>query len=116
MSHAQSNHCGAAKGLAAPSVPLQGDTTVGYASRVPKEHPEMVEVPSLEQRTSHKKGPRTRRVVASISRIEGTITAGQRQGLTATSVSHYPDGRVVVHFGEPVEQEATIQDTGWEDI
>ena len=34
------------------------------------------------------------------SRIEAIIKAGQNRGLTATSVSQYPDGRTVVEFGD----------------
>lgn len=41
----------------------------------------------------------TRRIVASEKRIADAIAAGQKRGLTATKVLHYPDGTTEVQFG-----------------
>lgn len=58
----------------------------------------------------------SRRVRASLTHMEATIAAGQNRGLTPTHISHYPDGRTVVHFGDDVNAEVNPRQTGWEDI
>lgn len=57
-----------------------------------------------------------RKRVISLNRIEGIIAAGQRRGLTATSVSHYPDGQCVIHFGGSPVATQTQTNIGWEDV
>jgi hypothetical protein len=57
-----------------------------------------------------------RRIVVSAGRIEQTIAAGQKRGLTATGVRHYADGTVTVHFGGGVNVKAITQKkpSGWD--
>jgi len=57
-----------------------------------------------------------RRARASLKMIENTIEAGQKRGLTATSVSHYPDGRSVVHFGDSADAPQIKATSSWSDI
>lgn len=56
-----------------------------------------------------------RRIVPTQSRIEATIEAGQRRGLTPSSVEMYPDGKVVIHFGEQTSAmlKPTNKPKGW---
>lgn len=57
----------------------------------------------------------SRRIVATQSRIEQCIAAGQSNGLTPQSVEMYPDGKVVIHFGGRLD--ATLKENpkpkGW---